>query len=182
MTATALAPTTFQIPTLETERLFLRAMREEDVDAETAFFASDRSRFVGGPLVRAQVWRTVAAMIGHWALRGFGFWALEEKATGAYLGRVGLWAPDGHPGRELGWTLMEGAEGKGFAYEAAVAARAHAYEALGWTTAISLIAAGNLRSEALATRLGARFESEYLHPIHGAMNIWRHPGAAEMAR
>lgn len=177
-----LAPTSFHIPTLETERLFLRALRAEDIDDEAAFFASERSRFVGGPLERAQVWRAVAAMIGHWALRGFGFWGLEEKATGRYLGRVGLWEPEGWPGREIGWTLMEAGEGRGFAREAALAARAHAYDTLGWTTAISLIAAGNTRSEALATRLGARFEREYLHPLHGAMNIWRHPGAAEAAR
>ncbi|SMH50799.1 GNAT family N-acetyltransferase [Maritimibacter sp. HL-12] len=177
MTAHILAPTSFHIPTLETERLFLRALREDDVAEETAFFASERSALVGGPLTRDQVWRVVAAMIGHWALRGFGFWALEEKASGRYLGRVGLWAPDGWPEPELGWTLMAHAEGRGFAREAALTARAFAYDHLGWTTAISLIAAGNTRSETLASRLDATLERAWLHPVHGAMNIWRHPGA-----
>lgn len=176
MSALELAPTSIHIPTLETERLFLRALIEADIDDEAAFFASERSVFVGGPLARDQVWRAVAGMIGHWALRGFGFWALEEKVSGRYMGRVGLWAPDGWPEPELGWTLMPHAEGRGFAFEAAQAARAFAYDQLGWTTAISLIVAGNTRSEALATRLGARLEREYLHPLHGAMNIWRHPG------
>ncbi|GKY89342.1 GNAT family N-acetyltransferase [Sinisalibacter aestuarii] len=176
MTMAELAPTTIVIPTLETERMFLRAFREEDFEEEVAFFESDRSRMVGGPLPRPQVWRTMAAMVGHWHLRGFGFWALEEKATGRYLGRTGLWQPDGWPDREIGWTLMGHAEGKGFAREAALAARSHAYRMLGWTTAISLIMAGNLRSEALALRLGAQRESEFLHPTLGAMNIWRHPG------
>ena len=180
MTITDLAPTTFSIPTLETERMFLRAMRADDIEAEVAFFQTDRSRSVGGPLPRAQVWRAIAGMIGHWALRGYGFWALEEKATGTYLGRAGLWCPDPWPEPEIGWTLMEHAEGKGFAREAALAARGHAYATLGWTTAISLILAGNTRSEALAHRLGARRDGEYLHPTIGAMNVWRHPGPGQM--
>jgi len=176
MTMTDLAPTTITIPTLETERMFLRAMREDDIAEEVAFFQTERSRNVGGPIPANQVWRAVAGMIGHWALRGYGFWALEEKATGAYLGRAGLWSPHPWPEPEIGWTLMERAEGKGFAAEAALEARRYAYDTLGWTTAISLIVAGNLRSEALAHRLGARREGEYLHPTIGAMNVWRHPG------
>lgn len=180
MNVTDLAPTTITIPTLETERMFLRALMPADVEAEAVFFASDRSRAVGGPLPREQVWRLVAAMIGHWALRGFGFWALEEKATGAYLGRVGLWQPEGWPDREIGWTLMQEAEGKGFAHEAALAARHFAYETLGWTTAISLIEGGNARSEALATRLGATLDGAFVHPSGLPLNIWRHPGPTEL--
>ncbi|MCB1338559.1 MAG: GNAT family N-acetyltransferase [Maritimibacter sp.] len=176
MTRTELAPTTITIPTLETERLFLRAMREEDVAEEVAFFQTERSRNVGGPLPSNQVWRAVAGMIGHWALRGYGFWALEEKRSGRYMGRAGLWCPDPWPEPEIGWTLMGHAEGQGFAHEAALAARGYAYDELGWTTAISLIVAGNVRSETLAARLGARRAGEYLHPTIGAMNVWRHPG------
>jgi RimJ/RimL family protein N-acetyltransferase len=176
MTFADLAPTTITIPTLETDRLFLRALRDGDFEEEVRFFATARSETVGGPLARDQVWRAVAGMIGHWALRGFGFWALEEKSSGRYLGRVGLWAPDGWPEPELGWTLMAHAEGNGFAREAALAARAYAYDTLGWTTAISLIQVGNLRSEALARKLGATPDGEFLHPIVGALNIWRHPG------
>ncbi len=179
MTMTELAPTTFTIPTLETERMFLRAMREDDIEAEIAFFQTDRSKSVGGPLAAAQVWRAVAGMIGHWALRGYGFWALEEKATGAYLGRAGLWNPHPWPEPEIGWTLMASAEGKGFAHEGALAARDYAYDRLGWTTAISLIMAGNARSETLARRLGATRAGEYLHPIIGAMNVWRHPSPGQ---
>jgi RimJ/RimL family protein N-acetyltransferase len=172
----SLAPTTFAIPTLETERLILRGFRPADVDEEIAFFASERSRFVGGPLPETEVWRAIASLIGHWALRGYGFWALEDKATGRYMGRVGLWCPEGWPEPEIGWTLMDHAEGKGLAREAALAARAHAYDALGWTTAISLIAPENTRSQALAAKLGARRDGSFETPRLGRVEIWRHPG------
>jgi len=172
---TALAPTTFEIPTLETERLIMRAFHLTDIEEEKAFFASERSRFVGGPIEESQVWRAVAGMAGHWQLRGFGFWALEDKATGRYMGRAGMWYPEGWPEPELGWTLMTHGEGKGLAFEAALAARAHAYGVLGWITAISLISTGNDRSKALARRLGAAPESHFDHPVHGACEIWRHP-------
>ncbi|MDB5658757.1 MAG: N-acetyltransferase, partial [Cypionkella sp.] len=67
------------------------------------------------------------------------------------------------------------AEGRGLAYEAALAARAHAYTALGWKTAISLIAAENLRSKALAQRMGCSLDGEFIHETFGVSQIWRHP-------
>jgi len=170
------------IPTLETDRLILRAPCEADVAAEAAFFASDRAEFVGGKMPEEQVWRMIAAFLGHWALRGFGFWALEDKATGSYLGRTGLWYPAGWPEPEIGWTLMAAAEGKGVAYEAAMAARAFAYDTLGWQTAISLISVDNTRSIALADRLGATRESTFEHERLGTCFIYRHPSAMDLAQ
>ncbi|WP_372884696.1 GNAT family N-acetyltransferase [Shimia sp.] len=167
--------TTFSIPTLETERLILRAIREDDIAFEKEFLASDAARFVGGPMPAHRAWRAMAMMIGHWALRGFGFWALEEKAGGGYMGRVGLWYPDGWPEREVGWTLMPHAWGRGFATEAAIAARSHAYDILGWQTAISQIAPENHASKAVARRLGAGFEKTHDDPEYGLTEIWRHP-------
>ncbi len=167
---------TLPIPVLETERLILRAPSEADFEADVAFYASDRSKGVGGPLRRDEVWRNLAARLGHWILRGYGFWAVDEKATGAYCGRVGLWFPDGWPEREIGWTLMGHAEGRGIAHEAAFRVRDYAYGALGWTTAISLIAPDNERSKKLARRLGATLDYIYEHPSHGPVEIYRHPG------
>ena len=178
---TALAPTTFAIPTLETARLILRAPKPCDFEDEAAFFQTGRSHFVGGPLPRDQVWRAFAGFLGHWGLRGFGFWALEDKATGRYMGRAGMWYPDGWPEPELGWTLMAHAEGKGLAQAAALAARRFAYDRLGWRTAISLIAGDNRRSEALATRLGAKIDDAFTHPSGTPLNIWRHPSPDEVA-
>lgn len=50
-------------------------------------------------------WRQLALWRGHWDLRGFGMWALEERASRAFVGRVGLHYPEGWPDREVGWTL-----------------------------------------------------------------------------
>ncbi|MEM7506881.1 MAG: GNAT family N-acetyltransferase [Pseudomonadota bacterium] len=168
------------IPVVETERLRLRAPSEADLETEAAFFATDRSAFVGGPLVRDEVWRAIASMLGHWVIRGYGFWAVDEKETGLYCGRVGLWNPEAWPEPEIGWTLMEAAEGRGIALEAALAARRYAYDTLGWTTAVSSIDPDNNRSAALAARMGARYEYDYTHPRYGEMKVWRHPGPEEV--
>lgn len=169
------------IPTITTERLTLRPFAEADIDFEADFYTTERSKFVGGPLPREQVWRMVAAMLGHWHLRGYGFWAVEETATGRFAGHAGMWFPDGWPEREIGWLLMGWAEGRGFAHEAAKAARMYAYETLGWTTAISLIATANTRSIALAERLGATYESVFEHERLGQSLIYRHPSAHDLA-
>ena len=71
------------IPVLETERLRLRGFREEDLDRFAEFCASEAlTRFVGGTSDRRGTWRRIAAYLGHWALRGYGHWAIEEKASG----------------------------------------------------------------------------------------------------
>lgn len=163
------------IPTLTTERLILRAPQESDLEAEVAFYASERSAHVGGPVPRDQVWRMLATFLGHWALRGYGFWGIQDRETGAYLGRAGLWFPEGWPEREIGWALMAGAEGRGIAKEAALAAREYAYKVLNWETTISLIAPSNTRSIALAERLGARYEKNFDHARFGKSLIYRHP-------
>ena len=163
------------IPTLETARLTLRALSQDDFPALAEFYASDRSKFVGGPQRPDQAWRSLAGEIGHWTLRGYGRWAVEEKATGKFCGVVGLWNPEGWPEEEIGWDLMNGFEGKGYATEAAKAARDYAYGTLGWTTAISLVADGNDGSAGVAKRLGAEWESRFDHAMFGPMNVYRHP-------
>lgn len=165
----------FTIPELQTERLRLRAPCLDDLDALTAFYSSPRSSFVGGPLTKELTWRVLATEIGHWPLRGFGRWAVEERATGALAGIVGLWFPEGFPENELGWDLMDGFEGKGYATEAARAARDYAYDQLGWRTLISLVADGNDASARVAARLGATPDGRFTHVRWGEMSVWRHP-------
>ncbi len=166
---------TLDIPQLETERLILRAPRESDFEADVDFYASERSHGFGGPLTREATWRNLATVLGHWVIRGYGCWSVDEKATGLYCGHVGLWSPEGWQEPEIGWALHAAAEGKGIAFEAAQAGRTYAYDVLKWKTAISSIVPGNTRSIALAKRLNASFESLYEHPSFGPMEIYRHP-------
>ena len=167
-------------PTLTTNRLILRPITAADIPHEQAFHQTDRAEFVGGPMHPADVWRYIATQIGHWTLRGYGTFAVEEKDTGIFCGHVGPWYPADWPAPELSWTIMEAAEGRGLAHEAALATRNWAYDTLGWTTAISMIDPANTRSIALAERLGARHDGTFDHHRYGTMHIWRHPSPAEV--
>ncbi len=145
-----------EAPRIVTDRLVLRPHRAEDFEAFVEFFASDRARHVGGyGSPRARLWYGFAADVGSWPLIGFGGWAIEERATGALAGQVALGKPDHFPERELGWLLFDGFEGRGYAFEAARAARDFAFATLGWDAAVSYIDPANARSIALARRLGA---------------------------
>lgn len=161
-------------PTLETTRLVLRQPDDRDTEVAIAFLASDRSRFVGGPLDLGQAWRAHAKMVGHWGLRGFGLFAVTEKATGKTLGIAGPYYPGDWPEHELGWHIWDPAyEGKGIAHEAVLAARAWVYGTLGWKTAVSYIDPGNDRSIALAERLGATLDAKAARPDDCL--VYRHP-------
>lgn len=166
---------TLDIPTLETERLVLRPNRAEDFEAYARFYEGERSVHRGGPLNRLMAWRYFTHEIGHWAIRGYGFFAMEEKATGAYCGQVGPYYPEGWVEPEIGWLLMDGFEGRGLATEGALRTRAWAYGTLGWTTAISLIRVANTASRRLAERLGATLEREIEYSGIAAV-VYRHPG------
>jgi len=170
-----------QIPTLQTARLTLRAPHADDFDALAAFYASDRAKYVGGPATAEQSWRMLATELGHWPLRGYGRWAVEETATGRFAGIVGPWNPHGWPEPELGWDLMNGFEGKGYATEAALASLIYAYDTLGWATAISLVAPPNDGSRNVAKRLGATYEGLFDHERHGTLEIWRHLSPDQLA-
>lgn len=167
--------TTAHIPTLETERLILRAPCLDDFEALAAFYASPRSAFVGGPLTRERSWRALATEAGHWLLRGYGRWVIVERTSQKAIGITGLWYPEGFPENELGWDLFEGATGKGYATEAAKAARDYAFGTLGWPTLISLVASENTASARVAKRLGAYSDGTFTHERHGAATIYRHP-------
>lgn len=169
------------IPTLTTDRLTLRAPDHRDIAPITEFYGSHRSQFVGGPKSTENAWRHLALEIGHWTLAGYGRWAVDDTATGTPVGLVGLWNPAGWPEPEIGWDLWDGHTGKGYATEAALAARSYAYDTLGWTTAISLVAPGNSGSARVAARLGARHDGDVTHPALGHLHIWRHPAPGDSA-
>lgn len=121
-------------------------------------------RYVGDrvPLSRDDAWRQLAVLAGHWSLRGYGMWAVEERPSGKFIGRVGLHFPEGWPDREVGWALSRAYWGRGYALEAAGAALRVAFEMLDWPRAVSLIAPPNQRSIRLAERLGEHFERNLL--------------------
>lgn len=151
------------IPTLSTERLIMRPFRDDDIDAFAEICADPEvMRYLPGgePLSRADAWRQMAYIMGHWQLKGFGFWALEEKATGRLVGRAGLQHPEGWPGFEAGWTLGRPYWGNGYATEAARQALRYAFDVLGRDHVISLIRPGNAASIRVAERLGERLEGE----------------------
>ena len=161
---------------LETDRLLLRQWRPDDFDQYAEYYADEElARYVGGVCDRPQAWRRWAAEIGHWTLRGYGFWAVEEKQTGNLAGCVGLWFPDGWPELELGYWLMPIAQGKGYATEASLASREYAYEVVGAKTLVSYIHPDNQASKRVAERLGARLEKTIELMNFGPHCVYRHP-------
>lgn len=167
------------IPRLTTDRLTLREPRETDLAAMLAFSDSPRAGFVGGGGPRQNVWRGLLANIGHWALRGYGFFSVDTKA-GDFIGRVGVIFHDGWDEPELAWHIFDGFEGKGYATEAALVARADYHARISRTPPISYIDPANHRSQALARRLGAVQEREAV--FHDAtVTIWRHPEPEALA-
>jgi len=111
-------------------------------------------------MTRLDAWRHFAGFVGHWHLCGFGMWGVEESATGRLVGRVGFHEPDGWPGFELAWTIGREFWGKGYATEAARAALGFAFNEMGRDHVISLIDPQNVRSIAVAERLGETVEGE----------------------
>jgi len=148
--------------TLATERLVLRMFRESDLDAYARMCADPEvMRYITGvPMTRDEAWRNMALVLGHWQLRGFGLWAVEERGSGLLAGRVGCWRPEGWPGLEVGWSLLRAFWGLGYATEAARSALNHAFVELGEKHVISLIQPENARSIRVARRLGMRREGQ----------------------
>ena len=171
-------------PVLETERLILRAPRAEDWPAWRDFHLSERARHIGGgaDMTARASWRAFGHVIGHWVMRGYGMFVFTLKDDDSALGMAGPWFPEGWAEQEIGWTVWSpAAEGKGYAAEAARAAIRHAFDDLGWETAVSYIDPDNTRSLALAERLGARLDPDAPLPDMGgadAIHIYRHQKGA----
>jgi RimJ/RimL family protein N-acetyltransferase len=168
---------TDQIPAMDTPRLTLRAPKLSDLDTLTAFFATERSHMVGGPQDAVGSFAKLSARIGHWALHGHGLWHVDDRANGDFLGWAGVMRLPGWDAPELAWTVFAHAEGKGVAYEAALAARAFAAQHLGLDRLISYIRPDNTRSLALAARLGASYARDG-RLLGVPCQVWRHPATA----
>jgi RimJ/RimL family protein N-acetyltransferase len=160
---------------LLTERLRLRMWVPLDFEAFAGYFADpEASRFLGGVRGGETAWRLMAAYVGHWVLRGFGYWAMEERGSGRFCGAAGLWRSEGWPELELGYWLVPEMQGQGYATEAARRCRDHAFEALGAETLVSYIAPANEPSMRVAERLGGRREGAIELLDYGRHEVYRY--------
>ncbi len=163
-------------PTIATPRLLLRGWRPEDFESYAAMLADpETARFItrkGQPYGEREAWNETVWLIGHWQLLGHGMFVIEERATGAFLGRVGSLSPKGWPGFEVGWALAPAARGKGYAVEAAGAAIDWSFEAFPLERIVSLIDPRNAASQRVATRLGERRTAERFAPFGIPCDIW----------
>ena len=147
---------------LETDRLILRMWRNEDFAAYEKMCADPEiMKYLGGRIFdRLEAWRHMAFLVGHWELRGYGHWAVEEKESGKFVGRIGFLNPEGWPGFEVGWTLAREFWGKGYATEGARRALDYAFHDLDKDHVISLIHPENKNSIKVAERLGETLEGQ----------------------
>lgn len=144
------------VPEIRTERLILRAPKIADFPAYREVFTSDRARYIGGPFTEKDAFADFCQGVAGWMLRGSGMWTMTLADGDAPIGWVFLWQEMGDPEPELGWVLIEAAEGKGYASEAARAVFPHALALYGSGGFVSYIDAANDRSARLAQALGAR--------------------------
>jgi len=161
-------------PMLTTKRLLLRGPEQNDLQEFTRFMTTAPSMKAQGETGTAeQAWYGFLIGIGHWHWHGFGFFTVVEHLTGTPVGRVGLIKHSNWPEPELAWHLFEGSEGKGYATEAAHAVKNWANQDLGIVQLYSYIHRDNLRSQAVATRLGA-IKNRTMAPHEPEAEIWVH--------
>ena len=159
-----------------TDRLILQQPDADDWPGYRALVTSPAAQYAGGQLVPHRAWLAFAGHLGHWTLRGFGLMSVRARDDNRSVGMIGPFYPEGWPERELGWLLWPGETGKGFATEAARAARSYVYDTLGWAGAVSYIAPENAASIAVAERLGCTRDAATrgLSPEDTAL-VFRHP-------
>jgi len=153
-----------EIPILETARLRLRAHAPTDLEACAGMWGDPLvTKYIGGrPFTREEVWARLLRYAGHWQWLGYGFWLIEERSTGRFVGEVGLadFKRDIHPpliaGPEAGWVLTARAQGKGYATEALTAATAWHEEKGGSPTITCVIHPQNAASIRVAKKCGFR--------------------------
>ncbi|HXI87269.1 MAG TPA: GNAT family N-acetyltransferase [Parvularculaceae bacterium] len=172
---------------LETERLLLRPFEPEDFESVAAMMAeqavADFLTLDKKPQSRAASWRSFTSMLGHWRIRGFGFFSVFEKSSGAWVGRVGPWQPEDWPSVECGWAITPAHWGKGYAPEAAIATINWIFaEKPALTRIISLIDPTNANSQAVARKIGEAKTRETFRIETLTVNIWAAGRSGWLAR
>lgn len=154
-----------QLPVIETPRLRLRAPELGDFPVWADILTGPAGVHLGGPFDRDEAFTEYAATVGLWLLRGHGVWAVETRG-GELVGFVLIGFEPGDAEPELGYLFASAAHGRGYATEAAQAARAHAANL---PSLVSYIDPVNAPSRRVAARLGARPDGM----LDGA-EVWRH--------
>ena len=162
---------------LETERLVMRPIGPDAVEPHI--------RLMNNPEVAASLtddgkirdygteWRAVASYIGHWQIRGYGFFSVFKKDTSDWIGRVGPWQPGGWPALEIGWTIDPAYWGKGYAPEAALATMRWTFDTFpDLSRLISVIDPRNKNSQSVAKKVGERKTDETFRIGALTADIW----------
>jgi RimJ/RimL family protein N-acetyltransferase len=174
-------PIPVAVPALSTERLRLRGHRKNDLDACVALWSDlDMVRYIGGkPSTRDATWSRLLQYLGHWSVNGFGYWLVEEIATGRYVGEVGIadflreMEPSLKGSPEAGWVIAPWAQGRGYASEALTAVLGWADANLDHPAIACLIDPDNAPSLRVADKLG--FRETMRTTFHGMPTVlmWR---------
>ncbi len=159
------------VPTLTTERLILRPLRDEDLAPFVALNADPEvMKHFPAALTRAEAESMMAHMRAALAERGFGWWALEAPGVAPFIGFVGLSVPHFDapflPAVETGWRLAKEHWGRGYATEGARECLRFGFEELGLEEIVSFTTTTNLRSQAVMQRLGMTHDpaDDFDHP------------------
>jgi RimJ/RimL family protein N-acetyltransferase len=153
-----------EVPVIETQRLTMRGHRLEDfVDCSAMWADPLVTRHIGGkPFSKEETWARLLRYVGHWSWLGFGYWAIEEKNTGSFVGELGFadYKRDIEPSLEgapeLGWALASGVHGKGYATEAVRAIVAWGEAHFGLVRTVCIVHPENLASIRVAEKCGYR--------------------------
>lgn len=156
---------------LHTDRLTLRQARMEDWPPYRDFYLSAAAESLGGPIDEKSAWRLFSGQVGHWDLKGVG-WFIMEDASGP-VGTCGLHHPPYQSDLEIGWLTFAPAQGNGYATEAAKAVLAWGWPQTGAPRIVSYIDRENAASQAVAAKLGATWDGTMAgHDPH--CQVWHH--------
>jgi RimJ/RimL family protein N-acetyltransferase len=147
---------------IKSERLVLRDWRESDLSPWAAMNADPAVReYLGRLLTTEDALASVQGFLDDLDRHGFGFWAVEVRASGEFIGFTGLdVVDDGMPftGVEVGWRLARSAWGHGYATEAAIVALEHGFATVGLPEILAVTTKTNLRSQAVMRRIGMTYD------------------------
>jgi len=168
---------------IETERLNLRQFRDDDWQDLHHYYSDENATkyTVGRRFTEGDTWRALCSMLGHWTLRKYGPYAIEEKSSSRVIGIVGFWYPNDWPSPEIKWALAPKYWGKGFAKEAAKAVQRVGRQYMPDISLISLIHSENHASKKLAVALGSAFDRE-IEFRNATFEIYRHPNETKQVQ